>query len=197
MNPSSVSKPTVPIFTSNLMPFTEHLPHRKWNKNNLNSFADRIAHFKKSLISLLYQQAVQHPGKHVDVLAQIESRLETDRAFFATNEEVAEAYLSKQLKQEGEASVRPVSLNYSTAGFLSFLWLLGPGRPPLEAIRWCGRAWQHQAIRWCGRAWQRQATRWCGRAWQRQATRWCGRARQHQAIRWYGRAGRHPRYFKR
>jgi hypothetical protein len=143
MDPPSVSKPTVPIFTSNLMLFTEHLRHQKWNKDNLNSFADRIAQLKKSLTRLLSQQAVQHPGKHADVLAQIESRLEKNRAFYATNEEIAEACLSKESKQGGKASVRPVSLNYFTAGFLSFLWLLGPGRPPLEAIRWCGKGGRH------------------------------------------------------
>jgi hypothetical protein len=116
----------MPIFTSNLMPFTEHLRHRKWNKDNLNGFADQIAQLKKSLTCLLSQQAVQHPGKHTDVLAQIESRLAKNRAFYATNEEIAEACLSKQSKQGREASVRLVSLNYLTAGFLSFLWLLGP-----------------------------------------------------------------------
>jgi hypothetical protein len=89
-----------------LMPFTEHLQHPKLNKDNLNSFADRIARLKKSLTSLLSQQAVQHPGKHADVLAQIESRLAKNRVFYYTNEEIAEAFLSKQLKQGGEASVR-------------------------------------------------------------------------------------------
>ena len=139
MNLSSVSNLTVPTFTSHLMPFTEHLQHRTWNKDSLNSFADRIAQLKKSLTRLLSQQAVQHPGKHADVLVQIELRLVKNRAFYATNEEIAEAHLSKQLKQGREASVRSVSLNYLTADFLSFLWLLCPGRPRLEAIRWYGR----------------------------------------------------------
>lgn len=89
-----------------LMPFTEHLQHRKLNKDNLNSFADRIAQLKRNLTRLLSQQAVQHPGKHADVLAQIESRLAKNRVFYATNEEIAEAFLSKQLKQGGHASVR-------------------------------------------------------------------------------------------
>jgi len=122
---------TVPIFTSNLMRFTEHLRHWKKNKDCLNSFADRIAQLKKDLTSLLSQQAVQHPGKHTEVLAQIESRLTKNRAFYTTirdaNEEIAEAFLSKQLKQGGEASVRLVSSNYLTVSFLSFLWFLGPG----------------------------------------------------------------------
>ena len=104
------------------MSFTEHLRQWKSNKDNLNSFADRIAQLKESLTSLLSQQAVQHPGKHTDALAQIESRLAEHRAFYGTirdaNEEIVEALLSKQLKQGGEASVRLVSLNYLKAGFL-------------------------------------------------------------------------------
>jgi hypothetical protein len=129
------------------MSVTEHLRHWKCNKDNLNSFADRIAQLKKSLTGLLSQQAVQHPGKHTDALAQIESRLAETRDFFAAirdaNEEIAEALLSRQLKQGGEASVRLVSLNYLTAGFLDFLWLRGPGRPPLEAVCWYGRGGRH------------------------------------------------------
>ena len=136
MYPSSVSKPTMPIFTSNLMPFTENLRQWRWNRDNINSFGDRIAHLKESLTSLLSQQAVQHPGKHADVLIEIGSRLATYRAFFATNEEIAEAFLSKQLKQKGKTSVRLVILNYLRAVFLTFLSLLGPGPPPPEAIRW-------------------------------------------------------------
>lgn len=104
------------------MPFPEHLQNWKRNKDSLKSFADRIEELKSSLTSLLSQQAVQHPGNHTEVLAQVESRLEKSRAFFATirdaNEEIAEAFLSKQLKQGGLASVRLVSLNYLTAGFL-------------------------------------------------------------------------------
>ena len=104
------------------MPFTEHLQHWKRNKDSLDSFADRIARLKKSLTSLLSQQAVRHPGEHTDVLTQIESRVEKNRAFYAairdTNEVVAEASQSGQLKQGGKASDRLVSLNYSTAGFV-------------------------------------------------------------------------------
>lgn len=137
----------MPIFASDLMPSTEHLRHWKCNKDSLNSLADRIAQLKKSLTDLLSQQAVQHPGKHMDVLAQIELRLEEYRAFYATitdaNEEIAEAFLSKQLKQGREASVRLVSLGYLTASFLSFLQLPGPGRPPLKTIRWYGRRGLH------------------------------------------------------
>ena len=139
MNPPSVNKPTVSIFPSNLIPFTEHLQHQKRNKDKVESFADRIAQLKKSLTSLLSQQAMGHPGKHTDDLAQIESRLTKDRAFYATNEEIAEVLLSKQSKQGGKTPVGLVSLNYLIAGFLSFLWLLGPGQPPLEAIRWYGK----------------------------------------------------------
>jgi hypothetical protein len=85
----------------------KHLLHWKSNKDGLNGFADRIAQLKKDLTSLLSQQAVQHPGKHTDALAQIESRLTENRAFYGTitdaNEEVAEAFLSKQ---GGETSVQ-------------------------------------------------------------------------------------------
>ena len=112
MNPPLVSKPTMSIFTSNLMSLTERLRHRKWNSDNFDSFADQIAQLKKSLTTLLSQQAVEHPGKHTDVLAQIEPRLVRHLAFYATNEEIAEVFLSKQLKQGGEASGRLVSLNY-------------------------------------------------------------------------------------
>jgi hypothetical protein len=112
MNPPSVNKPPMPIFPRNLMLFTEHLQHQKWNKDNLDSFADRIAQLKKSLTSLLSQQAMGHPGKHTDDLAQIESRVAKNRAFYATNEEIAEVFLSKQSKQGGEVSGRLVSLNY-------------------------------------------------------------------------------------
>lgn len=54
------------------------------------------------------------------------------------NEENAEPLLSKQLKQGAEVpdTVRVVSLIYLTMGFLSFLWLLGPGRPPFKATLW-------------------------------------------------------------
>ena len=104
------------------MPFTEHLLHWKSNKDSLKSFTDRIAQLKESLTSLLSQQAVQHPGKHTDALVQIESRLADHREFYGTirdaNEEIAEALLSKKLKQGGEASVRLVSLNYLKAAFL-------------------------------------------------------------------------------
>jgi hypothetical protein len=91
------------------------------------------------MTSVLSQQAVQHPGMHTDVLAQIESRLAKNRAFYASirdaNEEIAEALPSKQLKQRGEASVRPVSLDYLTVdtGFPSFLRLLENHGVDLEA----------------------------------------------------------------
>lgn len=126
------------------MLFTEHLQHRKWNKDNLDSFADQIAQLKKRLTTLLSQQAMQHPGKHADVLVQIELRLTKDRAFYATNEEMAEVFLSRRLKQGGEAPVRPVSLSYLSAGFRSFLWFLGPGRQLVEAIRWYGGEGRHR-----------------------------------------------------
>jgi hypothetical protein len=132
----------MPIFTSNLMPFTERLPNRKWNNDSFDSFADRIAQLKKRLINLLSWQAVEQPGNHTDVLAKLEPRLARNRAFYATNE-VAEVFLSKESKQGGEESGRLVSLNYVTAGFLSFLWLRGPGWPPLEAIRWYGKGGCH------------------------------------------------------
>lgn len=104
------------------MPFTEHLQHRKWISDNLNSFAGLIAQLKKSLINLLSQQALLQPGNHAQVLANIESSLANNRAFFATNEEIAVAFLSnlKLLKQGGKASVRPVSSSYLTAGLVSY-----------------------------------------------------------------------------
>lgn len=90
------------------------------------------------MISLLSQQAVQHPGKHADVLAQIESRLAKHRTFYASlrdaNEETPEVPPSGQLKR-GDAPVQPVSLDYLIAGFPSFLRLLDPGCPPVEAAR--------------------------------------------------------------
>ncbi|KAH9994637.1 hypothetical protein BJV77DRAFT_293127 [Russula vinacea] len=85
----------------------KHLLNWKGNKDQLNGFGDRIAQLKKDLTSVLSQQAVPHPGKHADALAQIESRLTENRAFYGTitdaNEEVAESLLSKQ---GGDASVR-------------------------------------------------------------------------------------------
>ena len=105
--------------TSNLMPSTEHLLHWKSNKDSLNGFADRIAQLKKGLTSVLSQQAVQHPGEHTAALAQIESRLAENRAFYATirdaNEEIAEAFLSNQ---GGQASARLVSSNSLPRVFL-------------------------------------------------------------------------------
>jgi len=128
----------MPIFTGNLMSFTEHLRHWKTNQERLDGFADQIAKFKKSLTRLLSQQAVQHLGKHTDTLVQIESRLVENRAFYATirdaHEETVEISISKQLKQGGGAQV--VSSNYLAAGLFGFLWLFGPGQPPLEATRW-------------------------------------------------------------
>ena len=52
------------------------------------------------------------------------------------DEEVAEPLLPRRLKLGGEA---PVSSIYLTAGRLSFLCMLGPGRPLLEATRWYDR----------------------------------------------------------
>lgn len=125
--PPSVSNPTIPIFTSNFMLFTEHLRHRDWYKD-LNKFADRISKLQESLISLLSQQAEQQPGKHTDVLTKLASHLAKNRAFYATimdkTEQIAVASISKQSKQGGD-----VSLNYLSAGFLGFLWLLGQGWP--------------------------------------------------------------------
>jgi hypothetical protein len=123
------------------MLFTEHLLNWKNNKDGLNGFADRIAQLKKDLTSVLSQQATPHPGKHADALAQIESHLTEDRAFYGTitdaNEEVAESLLSKQ---GGDASVRLVSSN-----FLSSLqaFLFGPGRHPLEATGRCSGGGYH------------------------------------------------------
>jgi hypothetical protein len=115
----------------------------KGNKDRLNGFGDRIAQLKKDLTSVLSQQAVPHPGKHADALAQIESRLTENRAFYGTitdaNEEVAESLLSKQ---GGDASVRLVSSNFLSA-LQEFLWLFGPGRHPLEAAGWCSGGRHH------------------------------------------------------
>jgi hypothetical protein len=49
------------------------------------------------------------------------------------NGEIAGLPVPKQSKPGRDA---PVSSGYITTGFLSFLWLLGPGPPPLEAILW-------------------------------------------------------------
>ena len=80
--------------------FTDHLLDWKGNKDQLDGFADRIAQLKNDLTSLLSEQAVPHPGKYADALAQIESRLTENRAFYGTimdaNEEAAEVLLSKQ-----------------------------------------------------------------------------------------------------
>ena len=142
---SSLSKqPRNASLPANLTPFTEHLLHWKSNRNGLNGFADRIAQLKKDLTSLLSQQAVPHPGKHADALAQIESRLTENRVFYGTimdaNEEIAESFLSKH---GGEASVRLVSLNFLFPVSELFLRLLGPGRHPLEATGWCSGGERH------------------------------------------------------
>jgi len=119
--------------------------HWKSNKDGLNGFADRIAQLKKDLTSLLSQQAVQHPGKHTDALAQIESRLTENRAFYGTitdaNEEVAEAFPSKQ---RGEASVQLVSSNFLST-LRAFLWLFDLGRQwqSLEATGRCSGGGRH------------------------------------------------------
>ena len=91
----------------------------KSNKDSLNRFADRIERLKRDLIGLLSQQATHHPGQHVDTLAQIESRLLQNRAFYWSirdaNEEIAEAFLSNH---GGEAAVRMVSSIRPSMGFL-------------------------------------------------------------------------------
>jgi len=101
-----------------VMPLAEHLLHWKSNKDDLSRFVDRIEQLKRDLIGLLSKQAV-HPGQHVDTLAQIESRLLQNRAFYwnirDANEEVAEAFLSNN---GGELSVRMVSLIRSSMGSL-------------------------------------------------------------------------------
>ena len=97
---SSVSNLTMHILPAKVILFTDHLLDWKGNKDQLDGFADRIAQLKNDLISLLSEQAVPHPGKHADALAQIESRLTENRAFYGTimdaNEEAAEVLLSKQ-----------------------------------------------------------------------------------------------------
>jgi hypothetical protein len=52
------------------------------------------------------------------------------------NEEIVEPLLLKQSKLGRDASVSSI---YLTTGFLSFLWMLGPGRPPLETTSWYDR----------------------------------------------------------
>ncbi|KAI0288320.1 hypothetical protein BC826DRAFT_1039151 [Russula brevipes] len=77
----------------------KHLLNWESNKGDLKTFAERIARLRQDLIGVLSQQAVQHPGKHIDTLAQIESRLASNRVFYATiadaNEDIAEAFSSK------------------------------------------------------------------------------------------------------
>jgi hypothetical protein len=63
---------------------------------------------------------------------QLHSRISVRDA----NEEIVEPLLPKQLKLGEDASVSSI---YLTTGFLSFLWMLGPGRPALEATRWHDR----------------------------------------------------------
>jgi hypothetical protein len=105
--------------TVNVMPLTEHLLHWKSNKDNLNRFTYRIEWLKRDLIGLLSQQAVPHPGQHADTLAQIESQLLQNRAFYYSirdaNEEFAEAFVSNY---GGEATVQTVSSIRSSMGFL-------------------------------------------------------------------------------
>ncbi|KAH9955735.1 hypothetical protein BC827DRAFT_1378888, partial [Russula dissimulans] len=97
----------------------EHLLHWKNNKDNLNRFTYRIEWLKRDLIGLLSQQAVHHPGQHADTLAQIESQLLQNRAFYYSirdaNEEFAEAFVSNH---GGEATVQTVSSIRSSMGFL-------------------------------------------------------------------------------
>jgi hypothetical protein len=110
---SSVSNLTMHILPAKVILFTDHLLDWKGNKDQLDGFADRIAQLKNDLISLLSEQAVPHPGKHADALAQIESRLTENRAFYGTimdaNEEAAEVLLSKQ---GWDAPARLVSSNF-------------------------------------------------------------------------------------
>jgi len=98
--------------TANLIPLAEHLLRWNSNKDSLNGFVDRIAELKRDLGGLLSQQATQHPWKHANALAQIESRLVSNRAFYATihdaDEEVAQAFSSKH---GGEADIQFVSGN--------------------------------------------------------------------------------------
>jgi hypothetical protein len=87
------------FLTANIIPLTEHLMRWNSNKDNLNGFALRIAGLKSDLGGLLSQQATQHPWQHADALAQIESRVVSNRGFYATlhdaDEEVAKALSSK------------------------------------------------------------------------------------------------------
>ncbi|KAH9960632.1 hypothetical protein BC827DRAFT_1342739, partial [Russula dissimulans] len=97
----------------------KHLLHWKSNKDNLNRFTYRIEWLKRDLIGLLSQQAVPHPGQHADTLAQIESQLLQNRAFYYSirdaNEEFAEAFVSNY---GGEATVQTASSIRSSMGFL-------------------------------------------------------------------------------
>jgi len=106
------------FLTANIIPLTEHLLRWNSNKDSLNGFADRIAGLKRDLGGLLSRQATQHPWKHADALAQIESRLVSNRAFYATihdaDEEVAQAFSSKH---GGESDVQIVSCNVLSSYF--------------------------------------------------------------------------------
>ncbi|KAI9451851.1 hypothetical protein F5148DRAFT_531517 [Russula earlei] len=93
--------------TKALEPRLKHLLHWKNNKESLDRFADRIEQLRRDLIGLLSQQAVQQPSKHVEILAQLESQLSGNRAFYSSirdeKEDIVEAFLSNH---GGEAAVR-------------------------------------------------------------------------------------------
>jgi hypothetical protein len=112
LDPVSVRNHVMIILTANLIPLAEHLLRWNSNKDSLNGYVDSIAGLKRDLGGLLSQQATQHPWKHANALAQIESRLVSNRAFYATihdaDEEVAQAFSSKH---GGDADVQFVSCN--------------------------------------------------------------------------------------
>ena len=97
---------------------TEHLLRWNSNKDSLYGFADRIAGLKRDLGGLLSQQATQQPWKHANALAQIESHLGSNRAFYGTihdaDEEVAQALSSKH---GGETDVQIVSCDVLSSYF--------------------------------------------------------------------------------
>jgi len=124
--------------TAKLIPLAEHLLRWNSNKDSLNGFVDRIAELQRDLGGLLSQQAAQHPWKHANALAQIEARLVSNRAFYATihdaDEEVAQAFSSKH---GGEADVQFVSCNILSSIVL-LLMFLDLGRQALETTGWIG-----------------------------------------------------------
>lgn len=126
---------------ANVVRFIEHLLRWNSNKDSLNGFADRIAGLRKDLMGLLSQQATQEPWKHADALANIESRLAPNRAFYAAiydaNEEVARTFLSKH---GGESAVQIVGWDVLSS---CLLMVAGPGRRSVEATGWSGRRGCH------------------------------------------------------